>query len=124
MDEILELQRQLADVSKRTTMNKIAERNIVEILEKLVKDYGLKLIYSTDGKLFVTPDHLDTMIKDTIDEAGRISTVEIPKMLNMSIENIEARIESVIRKYGYYLVGRTLMTKEYCDKLCDEINEE
>lgn len=124
MDEILELQRQLAQVSKRTTLNKIAERNIVEILEKLAKDYGLKLIYSTDGKLFVTPDHLDKMIGETVQEAGRLSIIEIPKILNMSIENIEQRIESVIRKNQFYLVDRVLITREYFDKLCDEINED
>jgi hypothetical protein len=106
MDEILALQRQLAEVSTRSTLNKIAERNVVEILDILVRDYQLKLIYSLDGKEFITPDHLDIMIRDAVEETGRLSIIELPKILNVPIEKIENRIESVIKKFKFFLIER------------------
>ena len=106
MDEILALQRQLAEVSTRSTLNKIAERNVVEILDILVRDYQLKLIYTEDGKEFITPDHLDIMIRDAVEETGRLSIIELPKILNVAIEKIENRIESVIKKFKFFLIER------------------
>jgi hypothetical protein len=87
-------------------LNKIAERNVVEILDILVRDYQLKLIYSLDGKEFITPDHLDIMIRDAVEETGRLSIIELPKILNVPIEKIENRIESVIKKFKFFLIER------------------
>ena len=64
------------------------------------------------------------MIKDTIEQEGKLSIIELPKILNVPIEKIETRIESVIKKYKFFLIDGVLITNTYLDKLSDEINED
>ena len=55
---------------------------------------------------------------------GRVSLVELPKLLNVAIEKIENRVESVIKKFQFFLIDGVLIDTGYLDKLCNEINEE
>ena len=58
MEEILALQQQLAAVQKQDTKQRLGDRNIVELVLKLKQLGRLELIYTTDGKEFLTPEQL------------------------------------------------------------------
>ncbi|EGR27461.1 hypothetical protein IMG5_195730, partial [Ichthyophthirius multifiliis] len=70
MDEILELQRQLAQIQEQTTQNKFSDRVIVDLINKLIQEYNLTLIYSSDGQEYMTPEHLDNQIQQLTQEKG------------------------------------------------------
>ena len=48
-EEILELQKQLEKLQEKSVKNQLSDRNIVEILDLLMKKHGLSLIYTKDG---------------------------------------------------------------------------
>lgn len=50
MDEILALQQQLMAVQSTSTMYKLANRNVMEIVELLIKKFGFELYYTQDGR--------------------------------------------------------------------------
>lgn len=49
MDEILALQQQLMAVQNTSTLYKLANRNVMEIVDLLIKKYGLELYFTSDG---------------------------------------------------------------------------
>lgn len=49
MEEILKLQQQLAAAQNKTVKTRLADRNVIEIINLLKKKYGLELHFSTDG---------------------------------------------------------------------------
>lgn len=59
MEEILELQRRFAEVQAKTTSNRFSDRVIVDLVNKIISEYELQLMYSADGLEFMTPQHLD-----------------------------------------------------------------
>ena len=64
------------------------------------------------------------MIIDTVIEHGKISMGEIPQTLMMGPEKISNRLDFVLKKSSIRLVDDNLLSSEYLDRLCDEINEE
>jgi len=50
MEEILKLQAQLAALQNTSTLNKLADRNVIEILNLLTSKYELEICFSTDGR--------------------------------------------------------------------------
>lgn len=46
MEEIFELQRQLAELQNVSTQNRLSDRIVVDLIDKLIKEYDLK-VYNT-----------------------------------------------------------------------------
>lgn len=125
MEEILALQRKLAEVQETTNAQRLSDRNVVEIIEAIVKNFDIKLLYTSDGKEYLTPEHLDREIKELVLARGRINVIELPKLLNVGIEKIDARLDQLCRKSGaLILINGNLFTNQYLDSICEEINEE
>jgi hypothetical protein len=49
MEEILELQRRLAEVQEQKASSAFSDRVIVELVNKIIHDYEMPLLYSSDG---------------------------------------------------------------------------
>jgi len=47
-----------------TTTSRLGERNCVEIVAKLISTKLLDVVFTTDGKEYVTPVHLTKELKD------------------------------------------------------------
>ena len=125
MEAILALQRQLAAVQEQTQTARLSDRNIVEIVDNLIKGYDFKLIYTLDGREYLTTEHLEKQIKDVVLEFGRINIVELPKVLNIGIERIDPRVDAMCKKSGELInINGQLFTNKYLDDICEEINEE
>jgi hypothetical protein len=45
------------------------------------------------------PDHLDAQIYEVVQLKGRLAILELPALLNVGIEKIESRIDSVLKKF-------------------------
>lgn len=124
MDEILKLQEMFAEVQNTSTASKLAERNVVEILEKLKKFYGLDIIYTQDGSEFMTKDYLDKMVSELVEQMGRVQIGELPRLTGVSLDRIEQRLPSILRKYPVHNIESNLIASQYLDSIASEMNNE
>jgi hypothetical protein len=108
-------------IQQKSATNKLSERNVVEVLQKLVLKYDLNVIYCLSGKDYITPKRLLQEIDKEVHLEGRVSLLELPASLGVSIENIESRISEVVSK-DVMLVNGQLLSRFYVESLCIEIN--
>lgn len=108
------------------TLQRLSERNCVEIVKKLSQIKLLDVIYTIDGKEYITPDHFSKEIEDELfASGGRISFNELSSNLNVDISHVEFKAKEVARSSGGLInfIGDELINKEYKDQLAIEINE-
>ena len=65
-EEIRRLAADLQRAQLTSTVNKLSERNCVEIIQKLIANGQLEVIYSTDGREYLTPQQLEREIRDEL----------------------------------------------------------
>ena len=58
MDELLALQAELAKVQSAPSAFKLSEPNVVEVVGKLVELGLLEVLFTTNGKEYLTPKQL------------------------------------------------------------------
>eukprot|EP00826_Nyctotherus_ovalis_P058886 TRINITY_DN8142_c0_g1_i10.p1 TRINITY_DN8142_c0_g1~~TRINITY_DN8142_c0_g1_i10.p1 ORF type:complete len:632 (+),score=218.65 TRINITY_DN8142_c0_g1_i10:154-2049(+) len=124
MDELEELQRMLQDVQSEVEAHKFSERNIVELMERLVEIERLDILHSMNGKEYLTSEHLGAEIMRELQRnGGRLSTIELPKLLDVSGDHINKQIDILIKKdkRKLLLVNDSLMTRSYLDTLASTI---
>lgn len=121
MEDLKSLRSRLVTLQQKSSQNRLSERNIVEILQKLVEKFDLKIIYCLSGKDYLTPSRLIQEISKEVVQEGRISLLDLPSILNVSIENIENRVAGALSE-KVMLVNGQLLSKFYVENLCEEIN--
>jgi E3 UFM1-protein ligase 1 len=86
------------EVQKEDTHLKLSERNIIELVIYLISKNKLpNLLYTIDGKTYITKKRLEKEIIDELEyKGGRIGVNELPILLNMDISNIENAIKEII----------------------------
>lgn len=97
----------------------------MEIITKLTSAKLLDIIFTVDGREYVTPDHLAKEIKDELYvHGGRINLVELSKILNVDLSIINKVAADVERHdKGLKLVLGQLIDKSYLLKIVGEIND-
>jgi len=65
-DEIKRLAADFQRAQLSTTAHKLSERNCIEIVQKLIGLGLVEVIYTTDGKEYLTPQQLEREIKDEL----------------------------------------------------------
>lgn len=83
MEEIWALQAKLAQVQEEKS-NNISERVVVEIVQKLLQQQYVQLIYTRDGQEYITPDKLVAMIKALVMQHHKLSMNQLPDLLNVN----------------------------------------
>ncbi|VDK61992.1 unnamed protein product [Onchocerca ochengi] len=97
---------QLAENSK-----KLSENNCVELISMLIKSKAIDILFTTDGKEYVTRNHLLNEVKnECIGREGRVSICDLAHTLNVDYEHIENAV-SIISK------------QDYINVLCRDLNE-
>ena len=126
MEEILELQRRLAEVQEQKASSAFSDRVIVELVNKIIHDYDMPLLYSSDGQEYMTPEHLDDQIQDLINQRGRIYLIDIPQILSVSLDVIESRMPKLLKKNKQSLIKleNEIITATFLNQICEEINED
>ncbi len=126
MDEIIALQRELAAVQKAPSAFRLSEPNVVEVVKKLAELALVDVLFTTNGKEYLTPKQLHAEVEDEIlSHGGRINITELPPLLNVDLPHIERAVDALLRKGGHgglQLVQGELMTDYYVDALAEEIN--
>ncbi|KAK8399047.1 hypothetical protein O3P69_004257 [Scylla paramamosain] len=123
-----EVKRLAADLQRAqfaSTLQKLSERNFVEIISKL-GELGLLDVYHTnDGKEYITPAQLSREIQDEVFlHGGRVNLVDLVDTLCVDHSVIEKRASLLAHSDSSlcFVLGQ-LISKDYLDSIAEEINE-
>ncbi|XP_053396896.1 E3 UFM1-protein ligase 1-like isoform X2 [Mercenaria mercenaria] len=124
-DEVKKLAADFQRVQLSSTKQKLSERNVIEIVTKLVEFGQLEVIYTVDGKEYITPQELVKEIKEELlVHGGRVNLVELTQILNIDFSHIESKANEIVsREKNIMLVLGQLIDQRYMDKLAEEVND-
>ena len=119
------LMAELAQVQKAPSVTKLSEPNVVEVMQKL-SDLGmLNVLFTTNGKEYLTPKQLRHEVEDEIiAHGGRVNVTELPPILNVDLPHIERVIEQLLREdASLQLFQGEVIAEYYLDGVAEEINQ-
>nr|XP_003700994.1 PREDICTED: E3 UFM1-protein ligase 1 homolog [Megachile rotundata] len=124
-DEVKRLAADFQKAQLSSTLQKLSERNCIEIVTKLIENKLLDVIFTNDGKEYVTPQHLGREIKNELYiHGGRINLVDLAQILNVNLSQV-SKVASEIEKHskGLKIILGQLVDKSYMDRIAEEIND-
>ncbi|KAG7258510.1 hypothetical protein CRUP_014702 [Coryphaenoides rupestris] len=124
-DEIRRLAADLQTAQFAQTVQRLSERNCIEIITKLVQDKQLDVVHTLDGKEYITPAQITQEIRDELYiHGGRINIVDLQQLINVDLSHVETRANEVTRtERGVQLVLGQLIDVKYVDRLAEEVND-
>ncbi|XP_076444457.1 E3 UFM1-protein ligase 1-like [Babylonia areolata] len=125
LDEVRRLAAEFQRVQLTSAKQKLSERNVVELVNKLVELKLIEVLYTSDGKEYLTPQHLAKEIRDELTVCGgRINLVDLQQALNVDLSHVEAKVNDMVKHdHNLTLILGQLIDSSYRDKLADEIND-
>ncbi|KAM7362586.1 UFM1 specific ligase 1 isoform 2-T2 [Cochliomyia hominivorax] len=124
-DEVKRLAADFQKAQLTSTLQKLSERNCVEIVTLLLEKKLLEVVFTNDGKEYITPDHLEREVQDELYvNGGRVNLVEVSKTLNVDLSRIEeiATKISLENPNVHFILGQ-LIDEDYITYIAQEINE-
>ncbi|XP_017874054.1 PREDICTED: E3 UFM1-protein ligase 1 homolog [Drosophila arizonae] len=124
-DEIKRLAADFQKAQLTSTLQKLSERNCIEIVTLLLEKQLLDVVFTNDGKEYITPEHLEREIQDELyANGGRANLVEVSKTLNVDLSRIEAVAERIAAENPQiHLMLGQLIDEDYITHIAQEINE-
>lgn len=97
----------------------------MEIVTKLLERKLLDVVFTTDGKEYITPQQLVREIKDELQVGGgRVNLTELAKILNVDLSQVSRAAADFERHdKSVKLVLGQLIDKTYVTKISGEIND-
>ncbi|KAK7107301.1 E3 UFM1-protein ligase 1-like [Littorina saxatilis] len=125
LDEVRRLQAEFQRVQLTAAKQKLSERNIVELVTKLVELKLIEVLYTSDGKEYITPQHLTKEIRDELTvHGGRINLVDLQQVLNVDFSHVEGKVNDMVKHdRNLTLILGQLIDSSYRDKLAEEVND-
>ncbi|KAL0967327.1 hypothetical protein UPYG_G00250880 [Umbra pygmaea] len=123
-----EIRRLAADFQRAQfadTVQRLSERNCIEIVAKLIEDKKLDVVYTLDGKEFITPSQISREIKDELYiHGGRLNVVDLQKIINVDLVHVEAKANEIARcdRSVQFVLGQ-LIDANYLDRISEEVND-
>lgn len=104
---------------------RLSERNCIEIVTLLLEKKLLDVVFTNDGKEYITPDHLEREIQDELyANGGRANLVEVSKTLNVDLSRIVTLAERIAAENPQiHLMLGQLIDEDYITHIAQEINE-
>ncbi|GAU95570.1 hypothetical protein RvY_07169-2 [Ramazzottius varieornatus] len=124
-EEVRRLATDFQRVQQGTSAQRLSERNCIEIVTSLMKLKLLDVIYTTDGKEYITPQHLLREIRDEIYiSGGRVNVVDIAQALNVDLSHIENAAKELTKSDSslQFVLGQ-LISSDYIASMADQVNE-
>lgn len=91
----------------------------------LIKKKLISVIYTNDGKEYITPDYLRKEVEDEMYvHGGRVNLVELAQILNVDLFHINGVAEKLSKERDdvHFVLGQ-LLDENYVQKIAAEINE-
>ncbi|XP_069582446.1 E3 UFM1-protein ligase 1 [Ranitomeya imitator] len=123
-----EIRRLAADFQRAQlsdTVQRLSERNCIEIVSKLIAEKQLDVVHTLDGKEYITPAQISTEIRDELQvRGGRVNIVELQQVVNVDLTHIESRADELVRvDESVQLVLGQLVDNNYLDQIAEEVND-
>lgn len=125
-DEIKRLAADFQRTQTTDTLQRISERNCIDIIKKLTDLNLIELIYTCDGKEFLTPDHLLKEIRDEIYvNGGRMQLHELAANLKVDYQHVENKAQDLAKEipHEYSVILGQVIHSTYKatlgQKICD-----
>ncbi|XP_028997277.1 E3 UFM1-protein ligase 1 [Betta splendens] len=127
-DDWEEIRRLAADFQRAQfadTVQRLSERNCIEIITKLVQNKKLEVVHTLDGKEYITPAQISREIRDELYvHGGRINIVDLQQIINVDWVHVENRAGEIARSdKSVRLVLGQLIDDTYLDRLAEEVND-
>ena len=124
MEELRRLKQQMMALQQAPLKPRLSERNLVEIIKKLMDSGSLPLYFSSNGKDFLTPTQLEEEILREVRRQGRVSLIELPAALGINIEYIERHANTLLTyRKDLEMVDGQLISTGYLDLLTQEVDD-
>ncbi|CEO97309.1 hypothetical protein PBRA_000654 [Plasmodiophora brassicae] len=122
MDELAALQAEFERAQCADVVQRLSERNCIEIVLRLIATERIRVLSSSTGKEFVTPGRLRSeIIEEVRSNGGRLSMTDLPELLNVDLVNIEKAVHELAASSAISLIAGDLIHKSYIDAICQEI---
>ncbi|KAM3602417.1 uncharacterized protein V6R79_003640 [Siganus canaliculatus] len=123
-----EIRRLAADFQRAQfaeSVQRLSERNCIEIISKLVQERKLDVVHTLDGKEYITPAQISKEIRDELYvHGGRINIVDLQQILNVDFVHVESRANDIAKSdRGIQIVLGQLIDDTYLDRLAEEVND-
>ncbi|XP_070781891.1 E3 UFM1-protein ligase 1 isoform X2 [Enoplosus armatus] len=123
-----EIRRLAADFQRAQfadTVQRLSERNCIEIISKLVQEKKLDVVHTLDGKEYITPAQISREIRDELYvHGGRINIVDLQQIINVDWVHVESRASDIAKSdKGVQLVLGQLIDDTYLNRLAEEVND-
>lgn len=125
-DEIKRLAADFQRTQTSDTLQRISDRNCIDIVKKLTELNLIELIYTCDGKEFITPTHLLKEIEDEIYvNGGRMHIHDLATNLNVDYQHVESMAKDLARDkpHEYSLILGQVIHSIYKKTLGKQIND-
>ncbi|XP_077343348.1 E3 UFM1-protein ligase 1 [Lithobates pipiens] len=123
-----EIRRLAADFQRAQlsdSVQRLSERNCIEIVSKLIAEKQLDVVHTLDGKEYITPSQISKEIRDELQvRGGRVNIVELQQVVNVDLTHIESRANDLVRsEKNVQLVLGQLVDDNYLDQIAEEVND-
>lgn len=123
-----EIRRLAADFQRAQfadTVQRLSERNCIEIISKLVQEKKLDVVHTLDGKEYITPAQISREIRDELYvHGGRVNIVDLQQSINVDLVHVENKANEIAKSdKGVQLVLGQLIDDSYLDRLAEEVND-
>uniref|UniRef100_A0A182PCX5 E3 UFM1-protein ligase 1 homolog n=1 Tax=Anopheles epiroticus TaxID=199890 RepID=A0A182PCX5_9DIPT len=124
-DEIKRLAADFQKAQLATGLQRLSERNCIEIVRLLIEKGLVDVIYTNDGKEYLTQDHLQQEVKDELYvRGGRVNLIELAKVLNVDFGKVEYIAKRLVdRDDDLHLLLGQLIDSSYIKRVASEINQ-
>lgn len=125
-DEIKRLAADFQRTQASETLQRISDRNCIDIIKKLTELSLIKLIYTCDGKEFVTPECLVKEIQEEIEvNGGRLQLHELASKLNVDYNHVEDKAKELVKLYPneYHLILGQVIHSSYQATLTKHVKD-
>lgn len=127
-DEWEEIKKLAADFQRAQSAGstqKLSERNVIEIVTKLIQMNLIDVLYTCDGKEYLTHQQVLREVKDELYvSGGRISLVELSAILNVDFAHVENVANNIVKSdREVHLVLGQLVSHRYLDNMARHLNQ-
>ncbi|CAI4224356.1 unnamed protein product [Auanema sp. JU1783] len=121
-----DIQRLAADLQRvqlSQSAKKLSDANCIEVVTKLIERQLIDVVFTRDGRSYVTKKHLSTEVKnECLANRGRASLTDIAKALNVDFDHIDRAVKEIIQTDVDYVFSKgELFAKEYVDNLLSDL---
>jgi hypothetical protein len=125
-EKVKELAADFQRVQATTSLQRLSDRNCVDVVKKLIALNLIEVLFTCDGKEYVTPDYLLKEIDDElVVNGGRVHLTDLASTLNIDYSHIDAKAAELARDSDgdVSIVLGQLINCDYKDRVADEINQ-